>query len=248
MQMEVLDDMKTIVLWGDSIGKGIIYSEERGRYCLAKDRCTNLLRQAGLSIECNVRMGATITEGFRQYLETEARPGDIAVIEFGGNDCDPDWDAVDRDPDTFHDGKTPIALFRDTLAQFITEARIRWQQPVAVIPPPLEAERYCQWICRGRNTEHILHYLVDVHHIYRWQERYANAVREVAQTLKCPVLDLRTPFLDARNYPGLMCLDGIHPNEDGHRLMAAAVQDELRKRGLIAEFPQEPTEMHSKAC
>ena len=110
--MEVLDEMKTIVLWGDSIGKGVIYSEERNRYCLAKDRCTNLLQQAGLSIECNARMGATITEGYRQYLDTEARPGDIAVIEFGGNDCDPDWDEVDSDPDSFHDGRTPIALFR----------------------------------------------------------------------------------------------------------------------------------------
>ena len=82
--MEALDDMKTIALWGDSIGKGIIYSEERGRYCLAKNRCTNLLKQAGLEIDSWARMGATITEGFQQYQETEARPGSIAVIECSG--------------------------------------------------------------------------------------------------------------------------------------------------------------------
>ena len=237
--MEVLDDMKTIALWGDSIGKGIIYSEERGRYCLAKNRCTNLLKQAGLEIDSWARMGATITEGFQQYMETEARPGSIAVIEYGGNDCDPNWDDVNDDPDSFHDGKTPLPLFRDTLAQFITEARIRWQEPVAVIPPPLEAERYYRWVCQGRDPERILRYLVDVHHIYRWQERYAWAVREVAQALNCPLLDLRTPFLDARDYPSLLCLDGIHPNEAGHQLMAQTILHELRQRDMIPEVQKE---------
>ena len=240
--------MKTIVLWGDSIGKGVIYSEERNRYCLAKDRCTNLLRLAGLSIECNARMGATITEGYRQYLDTEARPGSIAVIEFGGNDCDPDWDAIDSNPEIFHDGKTPIVLFRSTLAQFITEARVRQQEPVAVIPPPLESERYYRWICQGRNAEHILRYLTDVHHIYRWQERYANAVREVAQALNCPVLDLRAPFLDSRDFPALMCRDGIHPNEEGHRLMANAILDRLGKHSMIPCLPQEYADIHARAC
>ena len=212
-----------IVLWGDSIGKGVIFSEVRRRYCLAKDRCVNLLRAEGYTIEDNARMGATITEGFEEFTAAPAEAGDVVVIEYGGNDCDIDWDAVAGEPEIFHDGKTPLPLFRDTLRRFITEIRRRCQKPVAVIPPPLEAGRYFRWIARGRNAGKILDYLSDVQHIYRWHERYANAVREAAQDQACPLLDLRMPFLDARDLRALMCEDGIHPNEDGQRLMAQAV-------------------------
>ena len=224
--------MKTILLYGDSIGKGVVYNEERGRYCLAKGRCTNLLSRDGLNIENYACMGQTITEGYEQFRVSETRPGDILVIEYGGNDCDPSWDEISRDPSVFHNGKTPLPQFRATLRRFIEEASARALRPVAVIPPPLEAERYFRWVCRGRDAERILSYLVDVHHIYRWHERYADAVRETAQAFGCPVLDLRTPFLDARDMPSLICLDGIHPNEAGQRLMAETVEAFLRERGI----------------
>ena len=219
-----------IVLWGDSIGQGVIYNETRRRYCLAGDRCTNVLRAEGMQIENNAKMGATITDGYDWFLESDPLPGGILVIEFGGNDCDLDWDAVAADPTVFHDGKTPLPRFREMLELFITEARNRGLRPAAVLPPPLEPERYFRWISQGRDAERIRCYLGDVHHIYRWHERYANAVREVAQQLDCPVIDLRAPFLDARDLPALMCRDGIHPNEAGQRLMAQTAE---RYRGRI---------------
>ena len=237
-----------ITLWGDSIGKGVIYNKARGRYCLAKDRCTALLSRAGLNIENNACMGQTITEGFARFLASDPQPGSIAVIEYGGNDCDPSWDDISEDPDTFHDGRTPLPLFRETLGRFITEARACGQSPIAVIPPPLEARRYFRWICQGRDPRRILRYLVDVQHIYRWQECYADAVRETAQALDCPALDLRRPFLDARDFPSLMCLDGIHPNEEGQRLMARTIMTFLEDRGIhLMPCPAEDSLEHRKA-
>ncbi len=237
----------TIVLWGDSIGKGVIYSDIRKRYCLAKDRCTALLSRAGLNIENNACMGQTITEGYKEYLATASRPGDIAVIEYGGNDCDLLWDDVNRDPSVFHDGKTPLPAFRETLRQFLRAAKERGQTPIAVIPPPLEPVRYYRWICQGRNAKHILDYLVDVQHIYRWHERYANAVREVALETGSPALDLRTPFLDARDLPSLICRDGIHPNEAGQRLMAETVMAFLAEHGISPDSPS-LTPLEAQAC
>ena len=219
--------MKTIVIWGDSIGKGVIYNEERRRYCLAKDRCAVLLQAAGLNIENQARMGETIGEGYARFLDTMARPGDIAVIEYGGNDCDPDWDAVSADPAAFHDGKTPLPLFRETLSRFIAEARRRGLTPAAVVPPPLEAGRYFSWICRGRDAERIYRYLGDVQHIYRWQERYAAAVRDVARRTGARLIDLRDAFLEAGAIGDYYCVDGIHPNEKGHRLICKAIADQL---------------------
>ena len=86
-------------LWGDSIGKGVIYNEARKRYCLARQRCTVLLEAEGLSIDSHARMGATIGEGFAEFQDTIVPAGSIAVIEYGGNDCDLDWDAVSADPE-----------------------------------------------------------------------------------------------------------------------------------------------------
>ena len=73
-------------------------------------------------------------------------------------------------------------------------------------------------------------------------------MRETALALNCPILDLRTPFLDSRDYPALMCRDGIHPNEDGQRLMADTILDRLRKRGMIPGLPRECADIHARAC
>ncbi len=227
-----------VTLWGDSIGKGVIYNEARKRYCLARQRCTVLMEAEGMSIDSHTRMGATIGEGFAEFQDTIVPAGSIAVIEYGGNDCDLDWDAVSADPETFHDGKTPLPQFKNLLARFIRTARRRGLRPAAAVPPPLEARRYFAWIARGRDAKRILRYLVDVQHIYRWQERYANAVREVAAEENCPVLDLRTPFLDAKDLPSLICIDGIHPNEAGQRLIAETAQKSLdffRPTGNISD-------------
>ena len=39
----------TIYLWGDSIGKGVVYDAERKRYRLGRPRCEKLLLERGLS-------------------------------------------------------------------------------------------------------------------------------------------------------------------------------------------------------
>lgn len=218
-----------IFLFGDSVGKGVVFDEKRRRYCLARERCTTVLASEGLTIESEAYMGATIGEGYARFQDCAANPGDIAVIEYGGNDCDLDWDAVSAEPDAFHDGKTPLPVFRDTMRLFIRAARKRGLRPAVILPPPLEAERYYQWVCQGRDAERILQYLVDVHHIYRWHERYADVTRQTAWSEQCPLIDLRTPFLNAWDLPSLICRDGIHPNEEGQRLMARAVLSWLKK-------------------
>ena len=38
---------KTYHLWGDSIGQGVIFNEDRKRYCLAPKRCARILQEEG---------------------------------------------------------------------------------------------------------------------------------------------------------------------------------------------------------
>ena len=232
--MELIDVSRTIYLWGDSIGSGIIYHEARKRYCLAKERCTALLQADGMQLISHARMGATIGWGYADFCASDTTPGSILVIEFGGNDCDLDWDSVAAHPERLHDARTPLPEFAAVLRLFILEARRRGLTPVVALPPPLEPERYFNWIARGRDEKALLAYLRDKAHIYRWHERYARQAEATARELFCQVVDLREPFLQAVDFPALMCADGIHPNEAGQMLMARSVMEWARGNPLSA--------------
>lgn len=97
-------------------------------------------------------------------------------------------------------------------------------QPMLVVPPPLHAERYFQWITQSLDGEAILRFIGDVHHIYRWQERYAWATVQTARQMACPVLSLREAFLDSMCFERLFCLDGIHPSAEGHGVMLGCLR------------------------
>lgn len=215
--------MRRVLLYGDSIGRGVVYNEERGRYCLAGRRCTKQLISRGIPVEDYSRMGATILDGFQELQESDLREGDLAVIEFGGNDCDMDWEAVARNPGAEHDARVTLTEFRKALQRFIREVRGAGAEPVAVIPPPLMSDRYFRWVSRGRDAEAILTYLGDENCIYRWQELYADAVRDIAESERCTTLDVRRLLLKRRDLARLMCLDGIHPNDDGHAYLSDCI-------------------------
>lgn len=214
-------------LWGDSIAQGVIFSPDRRRYCLTPRRCARILQEDGVPLESHARMGATIGDGYADFESTATKPGDVAIIEFGGNDCDLDWQAVSDQPHLFHDGKTPLPEFAEMLRLFIRRIRARHMEPVVVLPPPLHSSRYFNWVCRGLNEEAVITYLGDVEHIGRWHDSYVAAIRDAAEQTGCRMLDLHTPFLKARNFPSLICEDGIHPNQLGQELMARVALTEM---------------------
>ena len=229
--MELTSVKRKIYLWGDSIGKGVIYQPERKRYSLAQARCEKLLRERGIDLECHARMGATVGEGYADFVETPTEDGGLAVIEFGGNDCDLDWQAVSEEPEVFHDGRTPLAEFSEMLRLFARSARQRGLEPVMVLPPPLQSQRYFDWVCRGRDREAVRAYLGDVEHIGRWHGCYVEAIRQAARETGSVLLDLHLPFMRAMNFRELICEDGIHPTEQGQRLMARVALDALGTAG-----------------
>jgi lysophospholipase L1-like esterase len=189
-----------------------------------------LLKHLGYPIRNYAVHGYTALDGLRDFRAMPIEPGSTCVIQFGGNDCDLDWDAVSSDPGCFHDGKVPISDFRKALCTFVEEARQRQLEPILIPCLPLIGSRYLRWVSRNRNGENILHYLKDdPESICRWQERYAIAVRDIANEKICRYLDVRAWMLERLNYPDLMCADGIHPNEEGHRAIAEEVAMHIGK-------------------
>ncbi len=168
-------------------------------------------------------MGAIIRDGLRDLARCPDIQGALAVIEYGGNDCDLPWAAVAADPTVEHPPRTPLDTFRSQLEAFIRQTRERGAWPLLVTPPPLDARRYFAFVTQTLNAAAVETYLGDVQHIYRWQERYAIAVRDVAQQMNCELFDLRDAFLAERDVASFLCADGIHPNERGQSLIASAV-------------------------
>lgn len=210
-----------IGLWGDSIGRGVVYDEAARRYRISPENpCAVLQKELGLQVHNYARMGSTARDGLERMTEDRMERGGVAVIEFGGNDCDMDWKAVSRDPDAEHEARLPLNQFKTTLQALVERSRLNGMEPVLVTPPPIDAERYFRWVSRGLNAANILRYLGDVQHIYRWQERYAHAVTAVANRTGARLIDLRDAFLAETHVDRLLCADGIHPNERGYRMMS----------------------------
>ena len=104
--------------------------------------------------------------------------------------------------------------------------------PALVTPPPLVAQRYFDWVSRKLDKARILSYLGDVEHIYRWQERYALMIRRVAARENAMLLDVRDWFLSQARFTDLMCVDGIHPNAEGHALIGQALTEYALAHGF----------------
>lgn len=54
---------------------------------------------------------------------------------------------------------------------------------------------------------------------------YNMAVWGLGAEKRIPVIDITSPFLKRKDYRDYLCSDGIHPNEDGHMLIADAICD-----------------------
>ena len=59
--------------------------------------------------------------------------------------------------------------------------------------------------------------------IYRWQEYYSALVTKVAAAAGCGLVPIREAFLcRLQGGEDVMCVDGIHPNALGHKIIAEA--------------------------
>ena len=214
-----------LTIYGDSILKGVLY--ENGRYVLERGWEDRLAERFGICLTNRARFGSTLPKALARIEKdagTAAEDGEYALLEFGGNDCDFDWKAVSDAPDAEHLCHTPPQQFADCCRRAVRLLRESGRTPVLTTLPPVHAERYLSFLCRGGlSRENIVRFLGDVQRIYRWQESYSNLIEQLSREEKTALLDLRKPFLqDRRPIEALLCADGIHPSREGQELLYEA--------------------------
>jgi len=208
-------DAITIVAFGDST------TAKRGALHIYADLLEKELPGRGLpSRIVNAGVGGHNTDHALARFEKDVltQDPDVVIIQFGINDA-----AVDvwKDPPA-KESRVPLAKYEKNLHHIIRVLKERGAKVVLMTPNPL------RWTPKMRELYGKAPYLpeeTDGFNIVL--KKYAEAVRKIAKAENTPLLDVYTSFeqfgaKDDQSVDDLL-LDGIHPNDRGHRLVADAL-------------------------
>jgi len=217
-------DIKKVAVFGDSILKGIQLDSDTKRY-----KVNNLIDikkiedKHLISIDNFSMFGCTVNKGSTMLQRRlSKRSFDVAVIEYGGNDCDFNWKNISENPDDEHIPNTPVKAFIEIYKKMILSLKEKNIMPIIATLPPLEPQRFFDWFCKDLNKENILKWLGTVNTIYRFQEMYSRAIEYIAHETNTLLIDIRGAFLKHLRIGDLLCEDGIHPNSNGHSVITEA--------------------------
>ncbi len=230
LEGEAMMKVNKIEIFGDSVMQGVVYNSELKRYKLCRNKYDEL-RESGIEVKNNARMGATIDRG----LETIERLADrcdentLVLLEFGGNDCDYDWEKISSAPDDDHAPHTTPERFNAEYKTAVAKLKERGANVALATLVPVDASKYINWITQNRSYDNILKWLGDVSMLSRWQEYYNRIVEDIAKELACPLIDIRGKFLRTHKYSECLCADGIHPSELGHGMIEREITDAVLK-------------------
>lgn len=202
----------TLVVFGDST------TAKRGELKIYAEILQKELPAKGLPVRVvNAGVGGHNTQHAHARFEKDVLsldPG-IVVIQYGINDA-----AVDvwKDPPATT-SRVSIEDYVKNLRHFIRTLKARRTQVILMTPNPL------RWTPKMRELYGKPPYLPNETNGFNTQlEAYAEAIRHIAGTENVPLVDVYRSFEQVGMTEGQsvddLLLDGIHPNERGHRLVA----------------------------
>jgi len=210
-----------IICLGDSITKGKVWLEDQRRpYITEKSYPLILKNLMNIDVE-NDGICDITSEQVLEHIGSDIifQKDSAVIIEIGGNDCNPNWKKIKKDPDGEHDAIIPLEIFKENLAKIIDIVKGYSAIPILCTLPPLDGERYYNLLKRVFG-DGIKGWIDKNGGIYKWQEKYSDTVKVTAEKSGTPLIDVRTAFLNTSKYEKLISIDGIHPTEEGYSLIA----------------------------
>lgn len=211
----------TIVAFGDSTtaprGTLTIYARLLQEEVIAKGRPLTVV---------NAGVGGNTTEMARQRFEKDvlARKPDLAIVQFGINDAA--LDVWKKPPAT--QSRVVLADYERNLREFGSRLKSGGARVIFMTPNPL------RWTAKLKEMYGKPPYQPDDPDGFNLLLKdYAEATRRVARDERAALVDIFEAFRDygakqGRSIDDLL-LDGMHPNEKGHRIVA-----DLLKARLLA--------------
>jgi lysophospholipase L1-like esterase len=216
-----------IVAFGDST------TAPRGKLTVYADILRRELRTRTPAIEIiNAGIGGNTTEAARQRFQADVldRNPDLTIIQFGINDS-----AVDvwKNPPATGP-RVSLTRYRANLQHLIDRLKAQGSAVVLMTPNPLHWTPALKKLY-GRppyDTEDPDGFNVTL-------RPCSEAVRQLARTNRLPLVDVYAAFQeyarDADRSLHDLLLDGMHPNAQGHRLVAQRLLEALDKHHLLKE-------------
>jgi lysophospholipase L1-like esterase len=218
---------------GDSISRGVVYNEEKKRYVFFKEGfISGISRLLRVPVHNLSKFGSTVVNGMSLLADKfSTLEPDVVLIEYGGNDCDFNWDEVAKRPEADHQPQATLENYEKALTDTVTYVQEKGKIPVLMNLPPLNDEAYFNWFTQGsaEKGERILRWLKGRERIYWWQEQYSCSVDRIAKRTSAHLINIRSEFLQTADYRRLLCKDGIHPNEQGQLLIKGVLKEYIFK-------------------
>ena len=211
----------TIVAFGDST------TATRGQLNIYAKRLAAAppLRPFGIKI-INAGVGGNNTSLASKRFERDVlmHHADIVIIQFGINDA-----AVDvwrTPPATLP--RISLQQFQVNLKHFITASQSQGAQVILMTPNPM------RWTANLKKLYGKAPYAVNEPDGFnRLLVKYALSVRQLATEYKVPLVDIYQVFQDYDKQPNqsidALLLDGMHPNDRGHQIIAKLLIREITK-------------------
>ncbi|MBI5773246.1 MAG: exo-alpha-sialidase [Verrucomicrobia bacterium] len=171
----------------------------------------------------NAGLGGNTTKNARDRLAKDvlAHQPRVVVIQFGINDA-----AVNvwkNPPETAP--RVPLAGFEANLRGIIAALRKQGAKPILMTTNPL------RWTPKLKEMYGKLPYRPDDADGFDQPvlARYNEIVRRLAAELNVPLVDVHAAFSKAKSVDALL-LDGMHPNDQGHQLVAELLVPVIREQ------------------
>ena len=211
--------MRNLIILGDSLMQAVIY--EDNKYHLYHSSLGEKLAAKGYNLINKSHMGATVKSAFATLEKIgETEEDTVVLFEYGGNDCNFDWQAVAEKCDDTVFPEITEKEFAEIYRKAIVSAKKKGMTVAVSSLIPIDAEKFMKSISRNADGKKILSWLGDISMLSRWQEHYSRIAEAVAYSECCEIIDLRTDFLLSHAFRMLICDDGIHPTVEGHEIIA----------------------------
>lgn len=219
----------SLVVFGDSILKGVVTIPESKNLFDVTENDSLTLAQKKLGFELDNRSiyGNITSKGLvklQKYLEKGGQ-ADLCVIEFGSNDCDYDWNifAPGAQLPSFDtiSPKVPMNDYLANLDNMVKLCREHKITPVIMNLIPYICDKWFKTIAKGHDQAAILQFLSgSAETLGKNQEIYYKALMDFVSKNNIQLIDAWKLFSKLDKQEKYMCDDGIHPNEEGYKLLA----------------------------
>ncbi len=215
--------LNSISIFGDSILKGVVFDEIMGKYRQVKKSATEMFSSSkNVPVNNYSRFGNTSDRMLTKIdFLLENDKSNVVLLELGGNDCDFNWDKIAENPKGHHIENVAYSKFKKNINTIIDKIIGAKKDPIIMTLPPIDSERYFNWVAKndGERAKNIMSFLGDKTKIYRNQELYAGALERIGYDRGLHIINVRESLLSIPKYSDYLCLDGIHLNEKGQKLV-----------------------------